>query len=66
MYSIISATVPCLDFVKMTYLEKTKQLTLLDFHSKKLKLAEVEYVEELLYWILSFTQYTININELGV
>ena len=32
----------CLDFIKMACPEKTKQLTLLDFHSNKVKLAEAE------------------------
>ena len=32
----------CLDLVKMACPEKTNQLTLLDFHSKKLKQAEAE------------------------
>ena len=32
----------CLDFVKMACPEKTEQPTLIDFHSKKLNLAEVE------------------------
>ena len=32
----------CLDFVKMDSPEKTNQLTLLNFHSKKLKQAEAE------------------------
>ena len=31
-----------LDFIKMACPKKTKQLTLLDFHSNKVKLAEAE------------------------